>query len=95
LKTPNSVIGGFPGTMFNDNSLQIPNGNAIYVFSDGVYEVDKSDGTMWRFREFQTYLGGISPENGSRLSQLFTHVKSLSNSESLNDDFSIVEIVFE
>ena len=94
LKTPNSVIGGFPGTTFNDNSLHIQNGSALYLFSDGVYEVDKSDGTMWRFDEFQEYLKGIIPENGSRLDQLYMHIKYLSGSDSLIDDFSIIELLF-
>jgi sigma-B regulation protein RsbU (phosphoserine phosphatase) len=26
--------------------------NTLYIFSDGVYEVEKSDGSMWRFDEF-------------------------------------------
>lgn len=95
LRTPNSVIGGLPGATFIDNALRIRNGFALYLFSDGVYEVDKLDGTMWRFEEFQEYLNGIVSKNGSRLDQLFTHVKSLSGSESFNDDFSILELVFE
>jgi len=36
----------------------------LYIFSDGIYEVAKSGGSMWRFREYTGFMEKI----GSRVS---------------------------
>jgi sigma-B regulation protein RsbU (phosphoserine phosphatase) len=33
--------------------------NTLYIFSDGVYEVEKSDGSMWRFQEFADFMSNV------------------------------------
>ena len=94
LHNSNSIIGGLPSAGFIENALSIQDGSALYVYSDGVYEVTQSDGTMWSFDAFKTDLQHIDPKENSRIEQLYAHVQHLHGSKSLDDDFSILELVF-
>jgi len=94
LHNSNSIIGGLPTAGFIENALSIQNGGVLYIYSDGVYEVTQPDGAMWSFDEFKDYLQHINPKENSRIDQLYAHVQNLHGSESLDDDFSILELVF-
>jgi sigma-B regulation protein RsbU (phosphoserine phosphatase) len=50
--TPNYVIGGMSEGTYQKKECLVGEQNTLYIFSDGVYEVEKSDGSMWRFDEF-------------------------------------------
>ncbi len=94
LKNPNSVIGVMPGAAFHENAFQMHNGSSLYLFSDGVYEIMQPDGSMWPFVDFQRYLQQIDPGKQSRIDQLYTHVRKMNPSRALDDDFSILELVY-
>jgi sigma-B regulation protein RsbU (phosphoserine phosphatase) len=59
-----------------------------------VYEVEKSDGTMWRFQEFADFLNNVKTDGQSILDRLYNYSKKLGNSENFEDDFTIVEVAF-
>jgi len=65
-----------------------------YIFSDGVYEVEKSDGSMWRFKEFTYYMNSIKPGNHSRLEHRYQHAENIRNQDHFEDDFTILEVAF-
>jgi len=94
LRTPNSVIGGMPETTYQKMNQRIHEKSTLYLFSDGVYEVEKSDGTMWRFQDFSTFMQKMKNESQSKLDHLYNHVKNLGDSDQLEDDFTIMEVVF-
>jgi len=94
LRTPNSVIGGMPNASYQKMNLHIHEKSMLYIFSDGVYEIKKPDGTMWRFQEFSTFMQEMKYESQSRLDLLYKHTMGLGDSEHLEDDFTIVEVAF-
>jgi serine phosphatase RsbU (regulator of sigma subunit) len=59
-----------------------------------VYEVEKSDGSMWRFQEFADFINEVKTDNQSILDRLYVYAKNLGNLENFEDDFTIVEVVF-
>ncbi|MDH3723999.1 MAG: PP2C family protein-serine/threonine phosphatase [Desulfobacterales bacterium] len=96
LRTPNYVIGGMSeakGT-YQKKECRVGERNTLYIFSDGVYEVEKSDGTMWRFQEFADFLNNVKTDGQSILDRLYNYSKKLGNSENFEDDFTIVEVAF-
>ncbi len=96
LRTPNYVIGGMPeatGT-YRKKECLVGERNTLYIFSDGVYEVEKSDGSMWRFQEFTDFMSRVKANGLSILDHLYDYSKKIGNSESLEDDFTIVEVAF-
>ena len=66
----------------------------LYIFSDGVYEVEKSDGSMWRFKEFADFMNMITDEGQSILDHLHQYAGNLNQSDNFEDDFTIVEVAF-
>ncbi|MFC1829609.1 PP2C family protein-serine/threonine phosphatase [Thermodesulfobacteriota bacterium] len=94
LRTPNYVVGGMPEAVYEQKECLIGKRNTLYIFSDGVYEVEKSDGSMWRFQEFADFMGNVKTGDQSILDRLFNYAKRLGNSDNFEDDFTIVEVSF-
>lgn len=94
LRTPNYVIGGMPEVIYEKKECLVGERNTLYIFSDGVYEVEKSDGSMWRYQEFADFINEIKIDNQSILDRLYVYAKNLGNLENFEDDFTIVEVVF-
>jgi sigma-B regulation protein RsbU (phosphoserine phosphatase) len=88
------VIGGMSKATYEKGGCTIGERNTLYVFSDGVYEVEKSDGSMWRFTEFSEFMRKGKTGDQSRLDHLYSYVKNLGNVENLEDDFTILEVAF-
>jgi sigma-B regulation protein RsbU (phosphoserine phosphatase) len=94
LKCRNCAVGALRDVEFSEDRLQIREKCSLYLYSDGVYEVDTPEGSMWRFDEFQNYLKRAVPVEGSRIEQLYRYVLDLKGADTLDDDFSIMELVF-
>ena len=95
LKTPNYVIGGLPNSVYSKDEYNIRKNDKLYIFSDGVYEVEKKDGLMWRFKEFQDYIGMVSSDNMSVLDRVHSHAKNINVKDVFSDDFTILEVEFK
>ena len=94
LKTPNFVVGGIEGTNYVKDQCKIFDGNTLYIFSDGVYEVEKSDGTNWHFNEFVNYIKKVKTDGKAVMDRLYDYVRLRGKSDNCEDDFTIVEVVF-
>ena len=94
LRTPNFVIGGMSEGTFQKKECLVGERNTLYIFSDGVYEVEKSDGSMWQFQEFADFMSNVKTDGQSILDRLYNHAKNLGKSENFEDDFTIVEVAF-
>jgi sigma-B regulation protein RsbU (phosphoserine phosphatase) len=94
LKTGGLVIGGMPGARFQKDSCVIPPGGKLYVFSDGVYEITKADGTMMQLSELTDELARSVPEGGSKLNEVVQFAIQANRSDQFDDDFSMLEVTF-
>lgn len=94
LRTPNYVIGGMPEATYNTGKCDVSESSTLYIYSDGVYEVEKPDGSMWRFHEFTDYMQKIRADGHEVLDRLYSYVRELGNSDTLEDDFTILEVAF-
>jgi sigma-B regulation protein RsbU (phosphoserine phosphatase) len=94
LMTRNFFIGGFPNADFAVAEVDVPANSRLYVFSDGVYEVDKPDGTMWDIQDLQDYLGRPVAESGSEIEALYKTLQQMHARDVLDDDFSLVRVDF-
>ena len=94
LRTPNYVIGGMPDASYEKNRLILGEKTKLYVFSDGVYEVEKSDGSMWQFKEFADFMTTVRTDGRADLDRLYQHALNLGNIDKFEDDFTIVEVAF-
>lgn len=95
LRTPNYIIGGLSESTYTTKKCHVDKNSSLYIFSDGVYEVEKTDGSMWRFQEFKDYLHKIRGDNHLVLDRLYSYVRKLGKTGILEDDFTILEVVFD
>jgi sigma-B regulation protein RsbU (phosphoserine phosphatase) len=94
LRTPNHVVGGMAEVIFKKKNCLVGERNTLYIFSDGVYEVEKTDGSMWRFQEFADLINKVKTDGQSILDRLYNYVRKIGNSDKFEDDFTIVEVAF-
>jgi sigma-B regulation protein RsbU (phosphoserine phosphatase) len=94
LKAKGRPIALAPGAVYASEAIVVPPGTRLYLFSDGVFEVQRSDGTMTTFEEFVDFLKGAGTDGQSDLDRLFQHLVQIRGGGALEDDFSIVRFAF-
>jgi sigma-B regulation protein RsbU (phosphoserine phosphatase) len=94
LESQGPMIGMMPYDEFESGRCQVTPGSSLFVFSDGVHEIHKTDGEEWAFDDFVDYLATIRQSDEAPMEQLLRHVRELGGSDQLDDDFSIFEAKF-
>ena len=94
LNTGNFVIGGMPDVSYQQGEQRIDNDALLFVFSDGVYEIEKKDGSMWRFSEYISLISSLSSDEHDSLDNLYDQTLQISKEDSLKDDYTILKVVF-
>ncbi len=92
LKNENFIIGGIPDFPYSDNEIFLEPPFSIYIYSDGVYEIEKPDNNIWEMDEMIDFISANHTINNQDINQLFEYVKNLSGKNVLDDDFSMVKI---
>lgn len=92
LRTPNLIVGGLDGIDFEYDEVEIKPAARLYVFSDGVYEIMNENGACWEFDDLKAYLKDSGDRGKSTMDDLWAHVRQIAGSETLEDDFSVLEI---
>lgn len=92
LMNENFIIGGLPDFPFKESKIILPKNTDVFVFSDGVYEIEKKDGTFWTLNEAKQFILSNNTLDGEILNKLYEYVKTISEKEILDDDFSIMKI---
>lgn len=91
LKATGTPIGLFANLQYTDKTVQLPSGSQLFLFSDGVYEIQQANGTIWGLQSL-TDLLKLYCQQQQELPTLFQSIQRLTNQQSLEDDFSIVEL---
>jgi sigma-B regulation protein RsbU (phosphoserine phosphatase) len=94
LKTQNFVIGGMLDVAYEQKIQSVDIGASLYVFSDGVYEIEKGDGSMWSFREYVSLLSNINLDEHNSLENLHNQTLQISKGEAFEDDYTILRAKF-
>ncbi|MGD9055720.1 MAG: SpoIIE family protein phosphatase, partial [Desulfobacterales bacterium] len=94
LRTVNNVIGALPSVTYKKSKHLVGERTTLYIFSDGVYEVEKADGSMWQFDEFADFMNKRESGSQSKLDRLYGHAENIRNQANFEDDFTIVEVAF-
>jgi sigma-B regulation protein RsbU (phosphoserine phosphatase) len=95
LDSDGPLIGAVDGLDFGSSEVVVPPSARLFVYSDGAFEINLPDGSMWAFDDFVATLAAAprGPEN--TMDALVTHVRALSGQDDFNDDFSMMALVFE
>ncbi|MEW5734121.1 MAG: SpoIIE family protein phosphatase [Thermodesulfobacteriota bacterium] len=93
LFTRNLAIGAMPDIPFRKASVTIPADSTLFIYSDGVYEVTRRDGSVWPLDQFVAFMEERGRDaSPNPMDALLAHAKGLSATGALDDDFSIVEM---
>jgi phosphoserine phosphatase RsbU/P len=92
LRTPGMPVGMFPEAKYVDAYCKVEKFSNLYIFSDGTYELTKSDGTLWSLDAFIQILVSLQPNVNSQLDQLLNYLIALNSKEAFDDDLSILQL---
>ena len=95
LRTPNFVIGGRRDAVYQGKTQLINRPSRLYVFSDGVFDITKIDGSIWGLNEFLEFMTKTFNAEHSILDRILGYAQEISQKEEFDDDFTILEIFFE
>jgi sigma-B regulation protein RsbU (phosphoserine phosphatase) len=93
LESEGSPIGWNLGLPFEAAVMTLDPSAKIYIFSDGVYEIEKTDGVNWTCEEFLQFMAAV-PKGINSMDHLLAHARQLHGSDILADDFSMLELIF-
>ena len=83
-----------PEVPFESRTVALGPDARLLIYSDGVFEIEKPDGSMWKLSEFVTFMADFALPEGPVNESLFQKVRELRGSDALADDFSLVDVRF-
>jgi serine phosphatase RsbU (regulator of sigma subunit) len=90
LHTRNLAIGMAPGYAFRADEVSVPAGAALYLFSDGVFEIVTPQGQNWCLRDFLPMIMEPARAGVSEPQRLYEAVSGIAQRDSFDDDFSLL-----
>lgn len=95
LTTNGFIIGGMQNSTFKSATVEVEKNAKFYVFSDGVYEVTKGSGEVMSLDEFVDELSAESRNGMSKVESMMAFAQDVQGTTTLEDDFSLCEIIFK
>jgi sigma-B regulation protein RsbU (phosphoserine phosphatase) len=95
LRTKNGLIGAMPGKTYVGDSVAVPPGASVYMFSDGVFEIVTKHGLQWSLQEFLPLILKPPVEGLTECQRIFRDVTSVARPGGFDDDFSFVALTFD
>lgn len=93
LTTRNLAIGLSEDSVFKESKISLKDTSKLYVYSDGVYEIEKSNGEMFTLAEFTKIIKNLSHVEEMQADIILTTMESLKTVQGpFDDDFSLLEI---
>jgi serine phosphatase RsbU (regulator of sigma subunit) len=86
------LIGAFPSVAFEQQTYPLPESGRLYIFSDGIYEITRPDGTMLTFKEFVDILSSPSGSASAPIDDTIDRLRAEMGGGDFDDDVSIIEI---
>jgi phosphoserine phosphatase RsbU/P len=96
LKTVSMPIGMMPDTRFVNQRCTIEGSCALYVFSDGIYEIMGDNGSVWGLDAFvQELVQDREAIEQTGLDHILNRVKAVNLTDTLDDDLSLLRVQFK
>jgi sigma-B regulation protein RsbU (phosphoserine phosphatase) len=96
LDSQGPMVGADLDINYSTQSCPVDAFARLYLFSDGVYEIEQTDGLMWPFHDFLDFMGRppAPGEPEANMDRLIQKTTQLGGTDEYKDDFSIVEFQF-
>jgi serine phosphatase RsbU (regulator of sigma subunit) len=90
LRSKEPILGVLSGMTFTEHECRVPPDAQLFLMTDGMFEIQKPDGSMLGFDEFLEMLAQLSQSGSAELDQLVHTLRALHGPGPLEDDLSIV-----
>jgi phosphoserine phosphatase RsbU/P len=95
LESLSKPIGFFIDTEYISTEISIPPNSKLYVFSDGIFEIEQHNKDIWGLPKFIQLLSSASSEGKAFCAEsVLQHIRSQTPSASFEDDVSLLQISF-
>jgi pSer/pThr/pTyr-binding forkhead associated (FHA) protein len=91
---PAMILGAMPGYPYEMHQITLPAGSALYLFSDGVFEIVTSEGGRWALSDFLPRLVEPPLPGVPEAERLYRSVRQAARPGPLEDDFSLMVLTF-
>ncbi len=88
-------IGVFGDTEFTADTVAVPTGSQILIYSDGAFELLLPDGGWWSLEDFAAFCADVGSERDWSLDGLVSKLQHLSATDAFDDDCSLVRLTFD
>lgn len=95
LKTHGLPVAMFPDADYIDECCEVEPASTLYIFSDGIYEINQADGTIWGLDPFVKLLVDCRQNNTCTLDQVLQSLQVINPKDYFDDDLSLLEIHFD
>ena len=88
------AIGMIPDMPYGTHQVTIAPGAQLLLYSDGAYEIEKADGSMWKFHEFVDHMAANRDIFDGYLDRHIEFIRGMRPGEPLGDDCSMMDVRF-
>jgi len=88
------IIGGLPGQKYKKSTFELEPYTKLYIYSDGIYEVPKTEGGMLQLNDFIDVVGRLSEKGDASPGGIISAMRDIQNRETFEDDVSLLQIEF-
>jgi sigma-B regulation protein RsbU (phosphoserine phosphatase) len=92
LESQGPMTGVVEDMHFDGVRVTIKPGSRLYLYSDGICELHKIDGTMWPFADFVKAMAQPLSNDESALERIYSIGREVQSGKPFLDDFSILEV---
>ena len=87
-------IGMFPDVDYASDDCVIDQPGSLYVFSDGLYELEQRNGTLWDLEGLTMLLINSANSASTNLDEIIQGVQAIQGQDAFEDDCSLIQIRF-
>ena len=92
LESLGTPIGIVPDFEYEQSTTTLEKGDRLYIYSDGIAEIPKPDGTVWSYSEFLSFVQTDALKVADPIARLLEYTRGLQGAEQYTDDVSIIEL---
>jgi serine phosphatase RsbU (regulator of sigma subunit) len=94
LPSDNPAIGSIPEQRYAASRAFVPPGAALYLFSDGAFDIEDKAGTRWTIDDLVAILRAKPIDGVTEPQRVYNAVREAARRGPLDDDFSLIVLTF-
>lgn len=88
------VLGALPAVRYRAESVEVPAGAQLFLFSDGAFEIEPHQGGPFGLQDFVALIPRAGAQGAAAPAWLLSVVQGLARSPDLDDDATLMSVMF-